>query len=75
MATRGPEPSMSDQEILEYMQENRRPFVTSSEVAEVADVARQNAYRRLQRLYESDKIEKYQAGASAVCWWLPEDQP
>lgn len=70
MTTRGPEPEMKDDQIIRVLENGDRPFATASEVADVGGISRQNAHRRLQRLYESDKIEKYKAGSSAVIWWV-----
>lgn len=63
---------MNDDEIIQFMRESDRPFITSTDLAEEAEIARQNAYRRLQRLHEAGRIEKYKAGGSAVCWWVPD---
>jgi len=70
MATRGPDPMLSDDELLQIIRESPDPFVSATEVAESADMARQTAYKHLQRLHESGVIEKKQVGGSAVIWWL-----
>lgn len=63
---------MSDDEIVEYMRELEKPFVTSSEIAEEAGIARQNAYRKLKRLHENGRIEKSKPAPNTAIWWLPD---
>lgn len=63
---------MDDEQIISYISSNDKPFVTAPEIADVAGIARQNAYRKLQRLHDEGRIEKYKVGSSAVIWWVPE---
>jgi DNA-binding IclR family transcriptional regulator len=61
---------MKDDEIIRFIRESERPFVTATEVADEGDMSRQNAYRRLQRMTDEGRIEKYKAGSAAVIWWV-----
>jgi len=45
---------------------------TTSEVAEVLDVAQKTAYNKLEQLQEEGKIRKKNIGGLAVVWWNPE---
>jgi predicted transcriptional regulator len=60
---------MSDEELIDSVRSGDDPFVSAREVAEANGMARQTAYKHLQRLYESGRIEKKKVGGSAVIWW------
>jgi|APHM01.1.fsa_nt_gi hypothetical protein len=74
--TRGRNPQVSDDLLVELVATcdswAGRPVTTADEVATWLDVARQSAWRRLQRLYENGPIEKYKPGQAAV-WWVERD--
>jgi|AntDeeMinimDraft_5_1070356.scaffolds.fasta_scaffold25938_2 predicted ArsR family transcriptional regulator len=73
MATRGPEPKVTESKLREHIESQENPFVTASEMAESLGVARQTAYKHLQRMHEDGKLRKEKIGGSAVIWWLPEE--
>jgi len=72
MATRGPEPTVSDAKLTEIIENASqrwgRPFVTATEVAEEIGMSRQGVHRRLERLYQEGEIRKYKPGRGAI-WW------
>jgi len=70
MATRGPDPMVSDDELLDIIREASDPFVSATEVADAAGMARQTAHKHLQRLHDAGVIKKKKVGGSAVIWWL-----
>lgn len=71
--TPGPTPSATDEEIISAISGATEPFTTAGDVAEAVGLSRQRAHDRLQRLYESGRIEKTKVGGSAVVWWISED--
>jgi len=73
MATRGPEPMVTESKLREEIENHENPFVTASEMAEALGVARQTAYKHLQRMHENGELEKEKIGGSAVIWWISED--
>ena len=72
MSTRGPEAQVTKEELLRKIRGHENPFVTSSEMADAFGVKRQTAYKHLERLCESGKLEKEKVGGSAAIYWLPE---
>ena len=69
MATPGPEPMVTEDEIVELVRTADDPFTTASEVAERVGMARQTAHKHLQELYEEGEIQKKKVGQSAI-WWV-----
>jgi DNA-binding transcriptional ArsR family regulator len=59
------------QDILEAINQEQSPVVTTKKVSESTDVSESTTYRHLQALYEDEKIEKRSVGANAVVWWNP----
>ena len=70
MSTRGPEPMITERDLRQEIAAVDEPFVTARDIAESTGVARQTAYRHLQRMYENDDLQKRKVGSSAVIWWL-----
>lgn len=72
MGTRGPEPVMSDEELLHLVDTAEdwagRPFTTAPELAEKIGISRQAVHERLQTLVDEGKIQKYKPGQSAIYW-------
>jgi len=73
MSFRGPKPMVTESKLREAIERHENPFVTASEMAEELNVARQTAYKHLQRMHENSCLEKKKIGGSAVIWWLPEN--
>lgn len=70
MSSRGPEPMVTESKLRKHIQQHENPFITATDMAESMGVARQTAYKHLQRMYENGKLEKEKIGGSAVIWWL-----
>lgn len=70
MAKPGPDPMISQDEVLAAMQKHDEPFITSKDLARRHEVTEQTAYKYLRRLYSSGRIERKKVGGSAVIWWL-----
>lgn len=45
---------------------------TASEVADILDVSRRTALRKLNQLHEDGQLNKKKVGARAVVWWRPD---
>lgn len=71
MSTRGPDPMISETELKATIQSHDEPFVTAQQISGEFGVARQTAWKHLQRLHKRGVIEKKKIGSSAVIWWLP----
>lgn len=73
-AKRGPkmsEPSHDD--VLQFVQRNSCPFVTSGDVAERFDEVHDRTIRkRLNDLVESGRLEMRKVGANAKVWYVPD---
>lgn len=73
MSTPGPDPEVTDQEILAVMRQRSEPFVTAPDVAQAVGLSRQRARLRLERLKDEGKIERAKVGGNAVVYWIPDD--
>lgn len=73
MATRGPEPVVTKDELLDAIERHDNPFVTSKDMSSVLGVERQTAWKHLQQLHEDTQLEKKKIGSSAVIWWVPKN--
>jgi DNA-binding IclR family transcriptional regulator len=65
----GRPPSISDSEILQFFIETSDPFLTTNEVADLAEMSQQGAYNRLVDLQESGYIKSKSMG-NARGWWI-----
>ena len=72
MSTRGPDPKASNDKIRVTIRHHHEPFITAVDVAEQLGVARQTAYKYLQRLHDGGELNKRKIGGSAVIWWYDE---
>ncbi|MFC6874125.1 winged helix-turn-helix domain-containing protein [Halobellus marinus] len=71
MAGPGRDPTVSDAEILEVLQEASDPVLTTQEVAKEIGLGRRGTFDRLKRLSEDGKIEMKKVGETASVWWYP----
>lgn len=63
------DPSYED--VLQFVQENSRPFVTSSDVAEEFDsVSDRTIRKRLNRLVDREELNHRKVGAHAKVWYV-----
>jgi DNA-binding transcriptional ArsR family regulator len=60
---------VNQQDVLEAINQEQSPVVTTQEMSEAIDASKSATYRHLQALYGDGKIEKRSVGASAVVWW------
>ena len=71
MATRGPDPKATDEEILNIIRSAESPFVTTRDVAEAVSLSSERARQRLNRLNKQEQIDRTKVGSSAVVYWIP----
>jgi predicted transcriptional regulator len=62
----GPEPDISDAEIVEYIITSEVPVSTVSEVAETGGISTTAARKRLERLVEKNALQRKETGATVV---------
>ncbi|GGK83488.1 MULTISPECIES: FaeA/PapI family transcriptional regulator [Haloarcula] len=70
MSTKGPEPTVSDTELIEAIDRTNRPFATAGEVAELVDLSNWRVRQRLERLDEQNKINRSRIGGGPFIYWL-----
>jgi len=71
MPAQGPDPMITEADLKVAIESHSEPFVTAQQISNEFEVARQTAWKHLQRLHERGVIEKKKVGSSAVIWWLP----
>ena len=69
---RGPNPRVSDEEILQVFRQSADPVLTASEVATDLPIKRRSVYDRLSQLEEEDILESKKVGGRTTVWWLPD---
>lgn len=62
----GPDPTMTDAEIVEHIVASDVPVATAGDIATVADVSRAAARERLEQLVERGALRRKDAGAAVV---------
>jgi DNA-binding transcriptional ArsR family regulator len=65
----GPDPSVSDEELLRSMHMAYKPALGTTEIAEMVGISQQAASKRLNRLEEERLVESDKIG-NARAWWL-----
>jgi DNA-binding HxlR family transcriptional regulator len=74
MATRGPEVSVTDEEILNQLGSGDAPFDTASSLSDRVDLSRQRLSDRLQSLWSDGVIERAET-SGIVLYWHQADYP
>ncbi|GAB7092556.1 hypothetical protein JCM18237_28270 [Halorubrum luteum] len=67
----GPDPTVSDEQILELFRDSDDPVLTASEIADQVDLTRRNVLNRLKDLETKGAIESKKVGGRSTVWWLP----
>lgn len=60
---------VTDQDVLKLFDFADEPVLTASEVAAGLPITREAAGRRLNRMRESNLVDRKETGARAVAWW------
>jgi len=69
---RGPDPTVSDEELLRSMHMAYKPALGTTEIADMVGISQQAASKRLSRLEEERLIESDKIG-NARAWWLTDN--
>jgi len=69
MATRGPEPKVSDDELLNVVDSDTRPFSTVSYVAENVDLSNTRVRERLARMVSEGYIRSERVAGDIKIYW------
>lgn len=70
MATRGPDPIVSDEELMRQIKQAPNPFVTPSTLSERVDLSRQRVSQRLARLHKEEAQLAKEKMSGIVLYWL-----
>jgi predicted transcriptional regulator len=66
----GRKPTVSDEEILQWIALAPDPVVTTSELSEEIEMTQQGVYSRLQDLEDAEFIRSKKVGSRARVWWI-----
>lgn len=69
----GPNPSVTDDEILSVFEESSDPVLSTAEVTEELPLKRRSVYDRLKRLADDEMLKYKQIGGRNTVWWIPDD--
>lgn len=69
----GRPPSVSDEQIIQYLRESGERVLTTPEIADGLDVSRRTALRRLSALANEGRVERKDVGGRTAVWWVPDD--
>jgi len=70
----GPDPRVTDEEILSLFRESQDPVLSTAEVAEQVPLKRRATYNRLRSLADEGRLESKQIGGRNTVWWLAESE-
>jgi len=70
----GPNPSVTDEEILSLFKETDDPVLSTAEVADRVPLARRSIYDRLVSLRDVGKLTSKEIGGRNTIWWVPTGQ-
>jgi hypothetical protein len=76
MGERGPDPTLTPDDVLEAFIDRGDPAapLTAQEAADILDVAKRTAHKHLQRTVEESVLESKRVGGQARVWWIPYDE-
>lgn len=74
MASRGPDPKATDEEIVQSIASAENPFVTAGDVASDVSLSSERARQRLNQLEKEGKIVRTKVGGSAVVYWISDSE-
>jgi len=74
MGNRGPEPKVSDTELLSAIAQDERPFSTVSYVAEEVCLSANRVRQRLGRLSEDGDLVSGEVARNIKIYWREEDE-
>lgn len=68
MSARGPEPKITDDQLMRVFDSEEKPFVVTSDIAERVDLSGTRIRQRLDRLVEEGVLEKRKVGRAQIYW-------
>lgn len=73
MGDRGPDPSVSPEEVINAFVDQDDPCepLTTAEVADILGIAKRTALKQLNRAEEQTRLRSKKVGGRARVWWLP----
>ena len=69
MSTKGPDPKVSNSELLNAVVDTDEPFATASQIAEQVGLSSWRVRQRMEKLADSGDIEKAQLGRGPYIYW------
>jgi DNA-binding MarR family transcriptional regulator len=69
----GPQPSITDEELLREIRLLPDPVVTAKEITSRVELENATVNRRLDRLVDNGYLNEKKVGAAAVVYWLTTD--
>ncbi len=72
MINPGPEPTVSDEELLQVIHDHYAPAVGSADIADSVELTQQAVTNRLEQLVDEELLKTMKVGRSRV-WWLTAD--
>lgn len=72
MATRGPDPKVSDAQLVTAIHETDHPFAVAKDVANRVGLSRERVRQRLNRLNDENQIKRAKV-SGAVIYWVESD--
>lgn len=70
MSTKGPDPTVSDSELIEAIKRTERPFATAKQVSDTVGLSDWRVRQRLERLDENNEIKRDRIGGGPFIYWL-----
>lgn len=67
--------TVTDEEILTYMESSEDPAFTAAEIADAVGMTVEGVRNRLQELEKQDRIYSKKPGSRTVIWWAGCDHP
>jgi predicted ArsR family transcriptional regulator len=68
---RGPQPIVSDDELLQAVREVSFPMVKAEDVADRVSISKRGVYERLESLVDQGRLSHRTVGANAKLYYLP----
>jgi len=70
----GPNPRVSDDEILQLFRDTDDPVLSTAEVTEQLSIKRSGTYKRLSALRDDGQLTGKDIGGRNTVWWIPESK-
>lgn len=71
----GPDAKVSNDEILETVASQAKPFATAQDVAAETELSARRLRIRMNKLAEEGELARENISGNAVVYWIPDDTP